>query len=391
MTSSIATTPFSSKLNTYEQAGQKLHSAALSFIRPIDYAVERSMQAFSTAIIPGKFNNHSSFVAEVVLRVMSVSLSILSLPLTLSLYGIGQILDQTGNLLQKRPYYYLQGNLQEASQDKDTHTIFSANLCMLPYGIATLGGVRPAKQRIDQAAKAILTADADFVCLQEMSMGPSLELWEKIKDNYAHAFTRIGPMPANRMDGALFFASKHPVEEVYYHPLPNTGPIARGIFSIKTKMGWIINGHLSAGSSEETVALRKTQMAAIADLCEKLSLEGSIPCFLFIDSNIKRTGKDNDEYSLSGLPEHFTSGLAKESPFILSAENATCTNCLTFSIQGTEDPKDIEEGFEHIDCALSYKGKATIKSTVIPAYNLNERENALSDHHILLSEIALLT
>ncbi len=375
-------------LTNYEKAGQYLHSAALSWIRPIDYAVECSMHVFSTAINPGKFGNQSTFLTEIIARVMSVSLSILSLPLTLSLYGIGEVLDVTGDFLQKRPYNYLKGAFEEKQDTKDTYTVLSANLCMLPYGIATLGGIRPAAARIDEAAEAILTADADFICLQEMSMSPSLQLWEKIKDKYAHGFTRIGPMPTNRMGGGLFFASKYPIEEVQYHALSDDGPIARGVFCVKTKTGWIINAHLRAGSSQEVVALRKKQVQEITSLCEKLSQEGTVPCFLFMDSNIKRTGKENDEYSSSGITEHFTSGLKEESSFTLTPKNATCTNCLSSTIQGKEDPKDIEEGFEHVDCALSYKpSQAKVKTTLIPAYDLHKREVALSDHHILLSII----
>ncbi len=376
-------------LTNYEKTGQWLHSTALSWIRPIDYAVECSIHTFTTAINPGKFGNQSSFLAEVTLRVMSVSLSILLTPLTLSLYGIGEILDLTGDLLQQRPYNYLKGSVEEKQDTKNSYSVFSANLCMLSYGIATLGGIRPATSRIDEAAVAILTADADFICLQEMSMAPSLELFEKIKSRYAHGFTRIGPMPTNRMNSGLFFASKYPIEEVQYHALSDNGPITRGIFCVKTKTGWIINAHLRAGSSPEVTQLRKKQLQEISTIAEKLSQKGAIPCFLFMDSNIKRTGKENDEYSLSGISEHFTSGLKEESPFLLTPENATCTNCLTSTIQGNKDPMDIEEGFEHIDCALTYKSsKATISSTVIPGYDLDKREEALSDHHIILSEIA---
>ena len=74
-------------LTNYEKTGQWLHSTALSWIRPIDYVVECSMHTFTTAINPGKFGNKPSFLAEITLRIMNVSLSILSLPLTLSAYS----------------------------------------------------------------------------------------------------------------------------------------------------------------------------------------------------------------------------------------------------------------------------------------------------------------
>ena len=188
--------------------------------------------------------------------------------------------------MQQRPYNYLKGTLEEKQDIKNSYSVFSANLCILSYGIATLGGVRSASSRIDEAADAILTADADFICLQEMSMAPSLELFEKIKSRYAHGFTRIGPMPTNRMNSGLFFASKYPIEEVQYRSLPDNGPIARGVFCVKTKTGWIINAHLRSGSSPEVTQLRKKQLQEISVISENLSQEGTIPCFLFMDSNL---------------------------------------------------------------------------------------------------------
>ncbi|MBS0628335.1 MAG: hypothetical protein JSS09_09000 [Verrucomicrobia bacterium] len=196
-------------------------------------------------------------------------------------------------------------------------------------------------------------------------------------------------MPANRMEGALFFASKYKIEEVRYHPLPNIGPIARGVFCVKTEKGWIINGHLSAGSSSEIIHLRSLQVEEIAKLCKELSEEGKVSCFVCIDSNIKRTGKVGDEYSSCGLSKHFINSIEEDKPFILTADNATCTNCLTSAIRGEKEPLDVEEGFEHIDCILSYKSSNAdikMKTKIIPGYHLDKQEVALSDHNILVCE-----
>ncbi len=365
-----------------------LHRAAEFCIRPIDYTVEQSIRSFMTAVTPGKFGNCNSYLREVSCRIMSVACGILLFPISLALYGTGLVLDKTGDLLEDKPYRYLKGAAEEKRGllEKNGISFFSANLCMLPYGIPALGGVSPPFHRIGHAAEMILAEDKDFVCLQEMSFIPSLSLWEKIKGSYAHGFTRIGPMPVNRMGTGLFFASKYPVEEVQYRSLTDDGPIVRGVFCAKTKKGWIINGHLSTRSPQ----LRKQQMQEITDICKDLSQEGKVPCFVCIDSNIARTGKANDEYANVAFEKDFINGFEHPEPFVLTSENATCTNLLQAAVRKKKDPERVEEAFEHVDYILSYKSSAPagrIKTRLIQGYDLQNRENAVSDHHALCAEV----
>jgi endonuclease/exonuclease/phosphatase family metal-dependent hydrolase len=367
---------FSNKQDYYEQIGQTLNNWAQSFIRPIDYSVEHTTQAFASATSSRAY------------KIAVASMHTLVLPCTLTLYAMGTAVDQIGDFLKTRTYNYLPGKAQEKTPTPRTpFSLLSANLCMLPYGIATWAGMSPAQQRIDALAQKILQTNADFICLQEMAPDHANALWNKIHKHYAHGFSRIGPMPSNRMNGGLFFASKYPVEKTLYHPLPNTGPIARGIFCVKTHIGWILTGHLKAGDDDSDVILRKEQVSSIQNLCEKLSDNGTIPCLLAMDSNIKRTGKKNDEYELSGIPKYFYNSYTSSEPFSLTPENATCTNVPGLALQGKQ-PQTLEDAYEHIDYILSYKSTAhllSIKTQQIPTYSI-PNISPLSDHKILLAE-----
>jgi hypothetical protein len=348
------------------------------------------MRASITAILPGKFGNRETFLQEAAKRIVHIAIAIISAPLTIPAFFIGAALDVAADFLSKQPYQYLEGKIQEKNVIASSFTVFSANLCMLPFGISYFAGIRHPLERIEQAAKAICDVDADFVCLQEMSTPYAQALWDKISNQYAHGFTRIGPMPYTRMEGSLFFASKYPVEEVRYYPLTDIGFIKRGVVCCKTAAGWIVNTHLSQG--KENGDLRKKQMEEIVSICDLLSEQGKIACSLFLDSNILRTGKDEDEYSKCTPLASFISGNIEEEPFVLSENNATCTNVIGFSIQGSPDPVSVEEAFESIDHSFVYKPSKhllSMETKKLPGYDLDKREDALSDHHMLISHISI--
>ena len=365
---------FSSNLNFYERYGQALNNCAHYFIRPIDYSVEQCTQVFAKAS------------TSKVHKISTALFHTLLLPCTYPLYTLGVVIDQLGDFLKTRPYNYLSGaSLEKRPMEKTPFSLLSANVCMLPYGIWTWAGIRPPHERIDALAKKIIDASCDFVCLQEMAPAQANLLWDKIRKDYAHGFARIGPMPVNRMNGGLFFASKYPIEKTLYHPLPNTGPIARGIFCVKTPIGWILLGHLKAGSSDSDILLRREQVASIRKLCEKLSQNGTIPCLVAMDANIQRTGGTQDEYVLSEIPEHFYNSLQSKKSFTLTEETATCTNMLGLQLQGKEPQKE-EDAYEHIDYILSYKPSSeslSLKTELVATYSLLDK-CPLSDHKILL-------
>ena len=365
----------------FEKTGCFWQKNALRWMVPIDRSVAISIRAFCTAILPGKFGNQGSYQTEILRRIAEVTFCVICLPLALTSYAIGIGCEMIGSLFYQRPYSYLKGQVSEKS-NSTSFDVFSANICMLAYGISYFAGLRHPSERIEKTAQAIIKADPDFIFLQELASSYAFSLWDKISDRYAHGFTRIGPMPWSRMEASLFFASKYPIEQVRYEPLTYQGAIVRGAFCVKTEAGWMIGAHLSQG--KENVDLRKTQMQEIADLCDKISLGGEIPCAVFIDSNILQLGTDDDEYSNCKPIENFVENRADQKP--------TCTNLLTYSIQGKEDPICIHEAFEWIDHAFVYKPSQehiSLETSLVPGYDLEDRENALSDHQILYSKIKL--
>lgn len=352
--------------------------------RPLNYLVERAMHNFQVAVLPGKFGNRSTYWEEVAGRIVETALSVIALLPALTLNYIGKYLHSQADRFGIP--YTLSGNYspQSKEQEKRNDRLFlTFNLCMLPYGIASLGGLSSPVNRIDRIAKKILETDADFVCLQEIHFPYALQLWDAIENSYSVGFTRIGPMPSSGIGTSLFFASKYPVSETIYHPLTDPGPIARGVFAAKTETGWILNAHLSSDSPE----VRKQQIREIADFCQELLEKERIPCFICLDSNIQRIGGKEDEYARSGIEEHFINTRNFLEPFVLSSETATYTACLGEEARGKPRPESISTAFEHVDYVLCYTPSfpgGTFTSSILPAFDLSDPENSLSDHQGVL-------
>lgn len=370
---------FSPHLSFSEKVGQRLNNWGQRFVRPIDYSVENCTLTFTS-----KSRSHLQKIATSVMHAFAFTYTIV-------LYEIGDAIDRTGDFFKTKPYNYLAGKAQEKSPfAQNSFSLLSANLCMLPYGVWAYHGISPPNLRIDGLVKKILQTDSDFVCLQEISASHANTLWRKIQKHYAHGFSRIGPMPLHRMNNGLFFASKYPIEQTLYHSLPNKGAIDRGVFCVKTKLGWILVGHLKAGKAESDMLVRKEQVASIQQLCKYLSANGTIPCLIAMDSNIPRVGGSNDEYTLSEIPQHFTNGLYPGNFFSLTPEKATCTNIFSLALQG-KNSKSIEDAYEHIDYVLSYKPSShliSLTTSQIPTYS-ESNTPPLSDHKILVSKIKL--
>ena len=103
---------FLSDLIFYERIGQSLNNLAESCIRPIDYSVERCFQVFGAG---------SSSTLQ---KIYTICLHALAFPGTFALYGIGEVIDNIGDLLQTRPYHYLEGQAKEKDLQGKKHFLF---------------------------------------------------------------------------------------------------------------------------------------------------------------------------------------------------------------------------------------------------------------------------
>jgi len=200
-------------------------------------------------------------------------------PVTFSLYAIGEGFHALGNAVSGTPYTYLRGNGPEKLDDQNLKCM-TLNACMFWGGLPIpFGGVTPAGERIEALANLIAQENPDILFLQEASFAPSYELFDKIKDQYAHCFTRIGPNPF-RMESGLTIFSKLPIDNPQFLPFPDQNLLQRGAFFLNTPSYTLVNTHLSVINADE----RKKQFDLVVQKIDELKRN----VFILGDLNIDR-------------------------------------------------------------------------------------------------------
>lgn len=355
----------------------------LQLSKPFHLTSEWLTHAFSTPVRPGEFGNCSSKELEIFRRTIQVMMAVSFYPLSLSSWFFGGIVDQVESLFEAKPYRVLKGKGEEKLFSNGSLTLLNLNACMLWGGLPILfGGVRPASERIERLSSKILLdwGSPDIVVMEEVSYGAALALWQELKQVYAHGFTRISPMPWLMLDTGLFIAFKFPIVGTpVLHILPSNGTIKRGVFILETLTCFIFATHLEAGDKEEDCSMRKKQLQEIFALVNDVKERSSKPCLLVGDLNIKREGIAFNEYTSSGILEHFDDFYQ---PGIFNEATATCTNLLTAKATGKEL---VGSSWELIDYILQAKGsqeRLSLDVQLLPTY---EGSESLSDHRGLLA------
>ncbi|MBI5273858.1 MAG: endonuclease/exonuclease/phosphatase family protein [Chlamydiales bacterium] len=363
--------------------GESLHHIALAMMLPLYRSTEVIMHT-ATPIRPGSFDNHSSYMIELVIRVFSVALVMVFLPLTMLAWGFSGLIDNLGDCLMQQSYMHLKG--YSIPTLKSSCTIFSLNACML-WGMLPIpfGGVSPSHKRIDQLCDLILEQDADVVMMQEVSFDAAVALYGKLKDHYEHFYTKVASYPWLNLDSSLFVAINTPIlGEPQVVPLPTSGTIKRVLFYVETEKAFILTTHLEAGRSDEDKVMRSKQLSIILSTIEQLKEKSGKPCIIAGDFNMLRTGDEDDEYTAQ-LLDHFYDAY-KEST-TLDTTVATCTNRLTAARMGWENVADTEELIDYALVDVASKDNVNISTSLVATYELDDPDKALSDHRALRTQI----
>jgi endonuclease/exonuclease/phosphatase family metal-dependent hydrolase len=358
-----------------EDLGETCALLALHLCIPFHHSSEVFLHSFFTAV-PEGFET-----LEKVKRVFLVIIHALLLPLTCVAAVAGGCVEILANALTQKNYTYWHGNAAE--KNSQNCSVLTLNTCMFWGGIPLIaGGTQPARYRTEQLADLIREQNADVIALQEVSFGPACDLFEHLKDDYAHFFTRIGSNPF-RMESGLFIASKIPViAEPQFFPFEGQSGIRRGVFCLEFPHYFVLNTHLESGSSQESIRMRHEQLHFITTLIQDFKARTNKPCFLAGDLNVNRKGL-NDEYSQSLIPTHFQDPYAARFPNPYE-EVATCTNVLSSSLTRTIHEGERWELDDYILLDSESRHKYQLDIQLISAFSLIRPLAALSDHHALL-------
>jgi hypothetical protein len=389
--------------------GQSLSAwerAALVVSQPVYRISEAVIRAQCTPIQPGIWGNCDNETIERIRRIAAIygnvhfkslhpyahvyGFGLTSMPF----HGVAGLLNHIGNSLSPKDYSHIVGNAPESQEKISQPKIMTLNACMFWGGQPiSQGGPRAARDRIDQFCQKINEIDPDIFVSQEMSLDPAVKVIDKLKDNYAHFYTNIGPFSWG-MESCLFIASKLPIVSApEFHPFPNQPRIKRGFFCFETPKFWVITTHLQPAFPD----VRRKQLEQITSKIDELSERTGKPCIFAGDLNIPYSTDESGEYTTSGLRNSYVNNYAKgENPFVLTSNNATWTG-LVDEYAGSPEPYFINEQrvyWEVDDYALMRKGQENQFSSfdveILPVIEIDDNEklvdpaNALSDHQGLV-------
>lgn len=351
--------------------GNIMHTIAYYLQKPLQLTSEYVLRAFYTPI------RAENSTIEKANRCASVCLSALFAPVAISLYALGEGVHYCGNTINGTSYTYWRGNGAEKPDDQNIKCM-TLNACMFWGGLPLLfGGVRPAGERIEALAQLIQEQDPDILFLQETSFPASCELFEKLKDQYAHCFTRIGPNPFG-MGAELVVFSKVPMQNVEFYQYPYEKGMLRGAFFFETPSYTFVNTHLAADENSEE---RRRQFDLLTQRIEEKKKESDRNFFILGDLNIDSYASDEEYQNTIGKHPYFDP--RKE----LHQGTESTTNAMTNQVRGKEVYSNLSE---MIDYALLYgsPGEFELRSDFVKTYSIEKPEEALSDHQGLILEIS---
>lgn len=351
--------------------GNIMHTIAYYLQKPLQISSEFVLRAFYTPI------RSENETMEKVHRCATVCLSALFAPVTASLYVLGEGVHYCGNAINGTSYTYLRGNGAEKLDDQNLNCM-TLNACMFWGGLPILfGGVKPAGERIDDLAKLIREQDPDILFLQEASFPASSELFEKLKDQYAHCFTRIGPNHFG-MGTEMAVFSKIPMKNVEFFQYPYESGMLRGAFFFETPSYTFVNTHLDAGDNPDE---RRAQFDVLTQRIEEMKKKRNRNFFILGDFNIDSYASDEEYQKCIGAhPAYYDPRLD------LHQSIESNTNALTNYLRGKEVHSTISE---MVDYALLHGNpeEFDLKTQFVETYSVETPDNALSDHKGLVLEI----
>lgn len=361
-----------------DKIGNTLQNIGLLFSTPLHNSSEIVLRNLLTSL------RYSASTLEKIQRAVAMLLNIALLPLTIALSLFGGLTEYIGSLIATRPYSYIPGNAPQLNRSNNILKAMTFNGCMFWGGLPIVfGGVSPARERLDKIAQLIKQLNPDILVMQEVSYGPSLDLYARLKDQFSHFFTRIGPNPF-QLDSGLFIASNYPIlSDPSFIPFSKHTSFMRGIFCIETPLCWILTAHLKTGEPEKCRQKREEQFALVTKTIETLKQKSDKPCLLMGDLNIQRTGLEYDEYSSLDISRNYYDFYAEKYPQ-LNSDNATHTDLLRTYMLGKESsnsPWDIDD---YILLDTSSRQRVHLDIELIKnTFSLDHPEKALSDHRAL--------
>ena len=256
-------------------------------------------------------------------------------------------------------FYVYQSGLGEEKKEFDTNTFLTLNVCMFKGRLPSLfgGTTAPVAERAERLARFLEKESPDIFVAQEVPLESGVLVFEALKEQYPHFWMGIGLVPGEK-ESDLFVASKYPIlSDPIFVPFPDDMQrvyklpediqklypkriIERGFICLETEHFWMVTTHMEPGDREQASAYRAKQLRYLTDKMDQIAEDSRKPYILTGDLNITRTAESDDEYSTtSGIPDLYYDFYTEKHPSF-DETTYTCTNLLTFWVNGETVPTD---------------------------------------------------
>lgn len=283
----------------------------------------------------------------------------------------------------------------------DVLKAFTANIICFPEELSYLhGGISHWKNRLGKLANLSKETGAQILCFQEVwDPNAMIALAEHLKDQYpfqvfdpGNQFATLNAEEIGWCSG-LFIASKIPFDAVEFTPFSQT-ELARGgakrgalltTFTIKGQKISCLNTHMQHGYDAAAGLIRKEQILACHQLLQEAIEEAKDISWGFLagDTNINAF---TPEFKESGIQNLFSIPYLKDQTEITTT-NSTATNYFLNLFLAPKDKRSaVLPDTELLDyCICPATLNRQYENQKIPLYSLSDPENALSDHHGILT------
>lgn len=283
---------------------------------------------------PGLFENRANRTEEIATRILigsgillgagcCLAAPVMALASIAALGLSGKLFRAIALAIQKDGYTHVRGNAPEKRVDplNPQIKVMSWNVCGPAGGMALdHGGVATWPYRIDALVDKIKNENPDVLVLQEIyDTALAEELMHRLKGDYAHFFTHMGPIMWGNI-GGLMVLSKCAIHTFSHTSFENNDwTLSRGFADLQVKARpedeqpclSVIGTHLIHGNGVEGEQKRVEQVAQIVNRVAQRVFR--VPTVLTGDLNIER-----DQPEAQVLAPHLYHGYQGAEP--------TCTN-----------------------------------------------------------------
>lgn len=366
--------------------------------RPYLWIREKATKVY-LPLRPQDENHTSLIIKELMVRGFWANTLIMAMPYAIITGQLAIISRYISYTLRKTPYHHLSGD-GTVPEKKGSFTLMNLNICFLPGELPLFfGGVAPPAERVEGIVDLVKKNDPDVVCFYEAhEVDSTYSLYEKLKNTYRTFYVDIGPEHFE-LNSGLFVASKYDIKDANFKPFmykDMQNQINKGYFEFKlVKNGDIIahifTTHLQPYRRNVDQTTREQELKEIVDdIKNEYKTKPDYPIILVGDMNITW---GSDEYQQSSLLDGFFNDYT-DSVDVVDESTRTYSEILTDMKWNRVDKTLLTPGgdskyFEIIDYALIYQKDDNVgfKTKRIETFALDAPEEALSDHHGLISTV----